>query len=265
MGRILKGIAIAAGAGLALGVSATLRSRRALYHNFQRDDQLLHLEPLFDRFDRIEERMGAVESRPVQEMADFERRLAEQESALREVRAGVEETDRRLVAQTEIAGSRLAQLRAEIPRAVEASLDTRMAALEASLRVDIEARQKQNLDSIERTIDQKISERISALEKTLAEQSASIAVLRLGAETADANLHRLIGSVERLCESAQIAQAREHAPASFQPGSFQEELAHSMRGPRLVADAAAEERKPRIPMARILVGALAFGIARFLR
>jgi len=214
MGRILKGIAIAAGTGVGLGLSATLKSRLSLLRTAQPEDRILHLEPLFDRFDRAEARLEALENRPTQAAADFDRRLTEQESTLRELRTSVDETERRLAAQTEIAGKRTSDL-------------------ESSFRTELDLRFRQNLESLEKSIDGKISDRISALERTLAEQSASIAALRLAAETGEANLQRLIGAVDRLCESAQIARAdRLPAPpagSGSDPESFQEQLDQAMR------------------------------------
>jgi hypothetical protein len=285
MAGILKGIAMGVGIGVALGVCATAKGRRSLPRSAQPDDYILHLEPLLDRFDRAEGRLEALENQPAADalesaaMMDFNRRLGEQESALRELRADVDETDRRLAAQAEIAGNRFAQIRKEIPLAVEASLSVRMSNLEASLRAELDAKYQQSLENLEKVIDQKISDRISALERTLAEQSASIAVLRLGAETADANLHRLIGAVERLCERASAQADQPPAPpvrAGSGPESFHARLTQAMRTsgladsaadsrPRLVKEAAPEERKPRIPVARIFVALAAFGVARFLR
>jgi uncharacterized coiled-coil protein SlyX len=147
----------------------------------------------------------------------------------------------------------------------------------------LDARYRQDLENLEKAIDQKISERISALENTLAEQSASIAVLRKGAEAADANLHRLIGSVERLCEAAQFARAQPAAePAPAPAGSmegvlFHRQLTQALRHPvstvpgsprpqpQFVKETAPEERKPRIPMTRIFGMLLTFGLSRFFR
>jgi hypothetical protein len=54
---ILKGLAVAAGTGLAIGFGYKRRSDSS--------DDILALEPLLDRLDRIEARMSAVEARPL--------------------------------------------------------------------------------------------------------------------------------------------------------------------------------------------------------
>jgi hypothetical protein len=302
MGKILKGIAIAAGVGVAVGLGATVTSRRGSPRRTGSrsravparvaDDSILRLEPLFDRFDRVEARLGVLENRTPQRaanpapsvaIAEFDRRMAEQESALRTLRVEIDQTDRHLAAQVETAGTRFNQIRQEIAPVVEASLSLRLRDLEASLRQELDARYRQNLENLEKTIDQRISDRISALERTLAEQSASIAVLRKGAETADANLHRLIGSVERLCEAAQLAPAQPAAPPAPLPAAaidgalFHKQLTQALRHPvaavprtprtqpQFVKEMAPEERKPRIPMARIFTMLLTFGLSRFFR
>jgi uncharacterized coiled-coil protein SlyX len=246
----------------------------------------------------MEARLGALEHRTPQKaanpfpsvaIAEFDRRVAEQESALRALRFEIDQTDRHLAAQVETAAARFTQIRQEIAPVVEASLNLRLRDLEASLRQELDAKYRQNMENLEKTIDQRISDRISALEKTLAEQSASIAVLRKGAETADANLHRLIGSVERLCEAAQPAPAQPPAaPASLPtptPPSagaidgalFHRQLTQALRHPvstvprpprtqpQFVMETAPEERKPRVPMTRIFGMLLTFGLSRFFR
>ena len=211
---ILKGIAIATGVGIAIGLRTSVNNRRDLPRSAQRDDGIFHREFLFDRIDCLEQRLDALENQQSAPMVDFDRRLTEQESTLRELRTSVDETERRLAAQTEIAGKRTSDL-------------------ESSFRTELDLRFRQNLESLEKSIDGKISDRISALERTLAEQSASIAALRLAAETGEANLQRLIGAVDRLCESAQIARAdRLPAPpagSGSDPESFQEQLDQAMR------------------------------------
>jgi uncharacterized coiled-coil protein SlyX len=211
---ILKGIAIATGVGIAIGLRTSVNNRRDLPRSAQRDDGIFHREFLFDRIDCLEQRLDALENQQSAPMVDFDRRLTEQESTLRELRTSVDETERRLAAQTEIAGKRTSDL-------------------ESSLRTELDLRFRQNLESLEKSIDGKISDRISALERTLAEQSASIAALRMAAETGEANLQRLIGAVDRLCESAQIARAdRLPAPpagSGSDPESFQEQLDQAMR------------------------------------
>jgi uncharacterized coiled-coil protein SlyX len=306
MGKILKGIAIAAGVGVAVGLGATVTTRRGSPQRPRfrsravparnADDSILRLEPLFDRFDRVEARLGVLESRPAQKaanafpsvaIAEFDRRVAEQESALRALRVEIDQTGRHVAAQVEAAAVRSIQIRQEIPPVVEASLNRRLSDLEARLRQELDAKYRQNLQNLEKTIDQKLSERIAALEKTLAEQSASIAVLRKGAETADANLHRLIGSVERLCAASQLASAQPAAaqlptPAPPAPGAidgalFHRQLTQVLRHPvaavprtprtppQFVKETAPEERRPRIPMARIFTMLLTFGLSRFFR
>jgi hypothetical protein len=67
--------------------------------------------------------------------------------------------------------------------------------------------------------------RSDTLEGALAGQSASIRMLSEGAQSAEANLRRLIDAVERLCNTAQ--------PGEADPASFQDNLAQAMRNPHL--------------------------------
>lgn len=69
-GRIPGGLAVAAGACLAMGLGLTFagpsgRRRRAPPINPLSSDSILVLEPILDRLDRIETRLSSIEARPI--------------------------------------------------------------------------------------------------------------------------------------------------------------------------------------------------------
>jgi hypothetical protein len=203
MASIFKTFAIAAGAGVALGLCTTAVGSRRSARRAGAD--VLDIEPLLDRLETIERRFESVKTTvPV---ADLKSRIDAQEAEIERIRTLV---------------------------------DVRAAEIEMRLGTEIENRNKQALQTIEKTVELKVSERIAAIERTLTEQSASIEALRDRALDTDANLKRLITAIERLCENTQAASIAAPAPAAA-PGPIPV--------PRIFREE--EARKSRFPLARL--------------
>ena len=271
MAGFLKGLAILAGTGL--GASAVLARppRRSVVSR-------LEPEPVIERLDRMEVRLDTVEHPdPKPAIAEFDRRLQSQETEIHSLRVDVTETGRRITAQMDYVERRFREVSEEIPVVVEASLNARIGEMQARLESEIDARHKDSLITFEKAIDKKVTERISALERTLLDQSVSIGALRERAEATDQNLQRLIGAIERLGERTQLEPLEFAARPPVPSDSFTAQLNEAMRGsngpvqipremrPKFVPEFVPEEKKPRVPMARIFVALLAVGISRFLR
>src|SRR6185437_11975169 len=206
--RILKGLAVAAGTGLAMGFSSG-RSRaysrpapvRPSVPPDSISDDILDIEPLLDRIERLEARLeSGGTSEYAQALADLERRIDENSRELALLREEITAAERRMTEST-------AAVRAEIPAIVEQQVSVRVDALEARFTEEIAQSQMQSLEIFERSIDEKISSRIGAIEKTLAGQSESIDALREHTAETDRNLQRLVVAIEKLCERAQLIPA----------------------------------------------------------
>ena len=160
MANLIKNIALAAGTGIAVGLCATASSRRAsllrersghgrqpAIHPVSREDDLLRIEPVLDRLERLESCLGAAETTgetsALSLTQELTRRLEEQEIELRALRARFAESEHRAALASQAVDGRFGEL--------EATLETR--------------------------VETKVSERIGALEKTLAVQSASLGEL----------------------------------------------------------------------------------------
>jgi hypothetical protein len=159
-GKILKGLAVVGGTGLAIGFGSKQRTQAATQATTMSDssDNIPAIEPLLDRLDRIEARMSAVEARPAADIAK------------------------------------------EVPAILESLLVPHVADLRARLHAEMRESMEAGLTAFEQTIDDKISLRISMLEKALIDQSAIVTTLSQRAIEAEANFQRLISAVERLCE-----------------------------------------------------------------
>ena len=168
--KILKTLAVAAGTGLAIGFGSKRRTQTSSMNDSS--DNVLAIEPLLDRLDRIEARVSSMEARPIPNVetlqAEMDRRFAE---AAKEVPAILES----------LIGPHVEDVRAR---------------LHAEMRESVQA----SLTSFKQTLDDKVSARIATIEKALTDQSAVVTTLRQRALEAEENFQRLISAVERLCE-----------------------------------------------------------------
>jgi hypothetical protein len=285
---ILKGLAVAAGTGLAMGFtsgrnrvnysstprhasnsasflpdpefgaaavadpSASQASAEKLPDEFP-DDDLLDIEPLLDRLERLEARVdsiaqlqtapgpsaaGATEnpsSDYAAAIADLERRVNENSRELELLRRSITEAEGRMTESVASAERRLEQTRAELPALIEPNVTARIDVLRSRFTAEIEQAHQRTLEVFERTISEKISSRIDSIENALAEQAGSIEALGVRAAETDNNLQRLVTAIERLCERAQLIP-----PASEQFGRtpFESRLNEAMK------------RDPAVPVVR---------------
>jgi hypothetical protein len=240
---ILKGLAIAAGTGLAVGFGSGRARVRAFSHNgapvertprvdqpvqhradpipaSDPDDDFLNIEPLLDRLERVEARIELIEQRPPSSPApstpapwsdryaavitDLERRIEENTRELTLLRERVADAERRIADSVTSVQRKVEQTREEIPAFVEQHVAARMDDLRARFAAEIEQSHQRTLETFERAIDEKISSRISSIERALTEQAGSIDALRERATETDNNLQRLVSAIEKLCERAQL-------------------------------------------------------------
>lgn len=201
--------------GFSSGRSRTHSRPASRHHSVSAEslnDDVLDIEPLLDRIERLEARLesgGASQSSLDQyasALADLERRIDENSREVALLRGEIVAAERRMAESA-------AAVRAEIPAIVEQQVSVRIDALEARFTEEIAQSQKQAIETFERSIDEKISSRIGAIEKTLAGQSESIDALREHTAETDRNLQRLVVAIEKLCERAQLIPAE---PSSFE-------------------------------------------------
>jgi uncharacterized coiled-coil protein SlyX len=274
---ILRGLAIAAGTGLAMGLTSsrtrTLSGPRAVRYRpaialppapeplaLPAHDDVLDIEPLLERVERLEDAVDGMKRAPADfaaAVAKLERRIDEQTRDLELLRQQVEAAERNLQ-----------QTRVEIPEIVERSVAARTEDLRSRFSAEIEQSRERMLEVFERAIDDRISSRIGAIERTLAEQAGSIEALNTRAAETDHNLQRLVSAIEKLCERAQLIP-----PTAAEPRAFESQLQDAMRRDEPTVEvpapsfAAAEARpkKSRFLFRNLVVAGLAVLASRFLR
>jgi hypothetical protein len=224
--KILKGLAVAAGTGLAIGFGSK-RHRQATSMT-DSSDNILTIEPLLDRLDRVETRMSAMEARPTANIETIEARIER----------------------------RFAELTREVPAMLESLLAPHVEDVRARLHAEMRESVQTALTAFEQTLDAKVSLRMATLEKALIDQSAVVTALSERALEAEDNFQRLIGAVERLCERKEQPAAlnlpfeRQLSEAFQRPPSPSALPRDSGFRPRIVKE---EDDKPRHrkPLARL--------------
>lgn len=200
-GKIFKGLAVAAGVGFAIGFGASVGKRR-MEEKFSGHAAPRQDPPLLDRLERLESRIVAMETRPLPIAANGElnRRITDQAGDIETLRLQMSEYRHRIATDIETIEKRMADVAKGIPVMLESIVAPRLDELRLRLRSEMQQSVTPSLTSFERTIDDKVSDRIAALEKAMLDQSALVTALSQRAVESDLNLQRLISAVERLCD-----------------------------------------------------------------
>jgi uncharacterized coiled-coil protein SlyX len=281
--QILKGLAIAAGTGLAMGftsgrvrvravpglplplpASPANASRLTGVTADDRDDEFLNIEPLLDRLEELETRVESFEQRPrasetltspsantshyATALADLDRRAEENAHELTLLRKSFTEAEQRLNESVASVGRRIEQTRAELPAIAERHIASRIDDVERRFAAEIEQMYQRSLETFERAIDEKIASRIGSIEKAIAEQAESIEGLSVRAAETDHNLQRLVAAIERLCERAQSMPSPARQPYPVTP--IQGSATYEAKLPFESQLDDALEREPVVPVLR---------------
>lgn len=211
MANNIKGFAIAAGTGLAIGMGNN-RKRPEVPVNGAVPERIssdaTRLTGIEDRFDRNDRELAAL-------------------------RDQMRETRESIASVATVIDDKFAEVAREVPGMVEAAIRAQVDEMRRGLETEIQASVDATLSSFERAIDGKISARVAALEKGLVDQSGIITALSERALQSDANLQRLISAVEKLCERTEgRLPASSPVPASREDVPFEKHLSDAaMRNP----------------------------------
>jgi uncharacterized coiled-coil protein SlyX len=257
--KILKGFAIAAGVGLAVGLGSGKRRREENSMRTHLPDDGPSLDPVLERLDRVESRLSAVETQP-SAVAEMDLRIQQQARDIETLQLQVTEHRQKIAGEVATIEKRFADITKGIPAVLESIIVPRVDDLRAHLRSELQQSVNVTLTRFERAIDDKISERISSLEKTMLDQSGIVTALGRRAVEADMNLQRLISAVERLCERTDQTPPARQEP-SFLDLPFQPELKkpeipaqpfESAFRPRIVKEDEDDgQPRHRVPLARL--------------
>jgi hypothetical protein len=203
-GKIFKGIAVAVGVGFAVGVMAGKRSRGdySARNISKPSPESFPSEPVLDRLERIESRIAAGEARPSHSefIAELDSRVERQSRELESLRARVEEHRQEVANDLGAVEKRLGEVATGVPALIESIVSPRSGDFELRLRAETQQTVRTALTTFERTLEDKVSDRISVIEKAMVDQSAAVASLSQRAIELEIILQRLISGVEKLCD-----------------------------------------------------------------
>jgi len=201
-GKIFKGIAVAVGVGFAVGVMAGKRSRGDSSARKTPAEAFPLSEPVLDRLERIESRIAAGDARPshAESIAELDARVERQSKELESLRAKVDEHRQEVTSDLGAVEKRLADVATGVPALIESLVMPRSGDFELRLRAETQQTIRTALTTFERTLEDKVSDRISVIEKAMVDQSAAVASLSQRAIELELILQRLISGVEKLCD-----------------------------------------------------------------
>jgi hypothetical protein len=234
---IIKGLTVAAGLGLAIGIGSGNRRTEENRMGMKLPDDDPEAGPIAERLDRIEARMSAIEAQ-----ARFSAGFGvgpggeDQASEIEALHAQVAEHRKKVAAQVAVIEKRFEMLAREIPAVLESIVGPRVEDLRAHLRTEMQQAAGAALMRFERAVHNKLAERMAIVEKAVREQSVTVNALSRRAVESDANVQRLVVAVERLCTGGGFD------PSELSEPSFVEQL--SLKGQ---ANPAAK-RKPPVPV-----------------
>ncbi len=175
----MQGIAVAVGVGFAVGVVAAKRKRAAVAgsdasrHHYAARKEAPVAEPL--------------RSQPLP--APVADSFTELNTRVRDLSQDMDTLRRQMNEQRE-----------GMPALFESTVAPRMEDLRLRLRTEMQQSVHATLTTFERAIEDKVSDRVSVIEKAVPDQSAVVAALSQRALELDLGMQRLIVMMERLCE-----------------------------------------------------------------
>ena len=201
-GKIFKGIAVAVGVGFAVGMMAGKRSRGNFSIRKTSPENFSPSEPVLDRLEHIESRIAAGEARPFQfeSIAELDSRVERQSKELESLRARIDEHRQEVTGDLGSVEKRLAEVASGVPALIESIISPRSGDFELRLRAETQQTVRTALTTFERTLEDRVSDRISVIEKAMLDQSSAVASLSQRAIELEIILQRLISGVEKLCD-----------------------------------------------------------------
>jgi uncharacterized coiled-coil protein SlyX len=201
IGKILKGLAVAVGAGIATGVVVARRTRPSTQQF--RPENLPSLKPVLERLERVESRVAGVESSSALQ-ADAVSALAaclrSQSKEVESIQLRVDHQQKEVATRLGTVEESLANFAAGLPGLVESIIETRVEDFSLRLRAETQQAVHATLTTFERAIEDKMSDRIAVIEKAMLEQSAALASFRQRVRELDEDIQRWTFAVERLID-----------------------------------------------------------------
>jgi hypothetical protein len=209
--KIMTGLAISVGAGLALTVTTRGGRKQALWHPATNDG---NMKPVTIRVHAASPRAEGMElARTADNIAsDHQAYMTESDdmalttnpgrsAELAEIRVMIEALDHRSTEMMSTVNQRIDDLQSHLPRFIDVKVTSRIREVEERLRTEFQDEQSRTLDAFLRTLDQKVLPRIALIEDAVGAQGAEIGQMRARIEKTDQTLDRVLDRIEKVVDS----------------------------------------------------------------
>jgi hypothetical protein len=214
--KIMTGLAISVGAGLALTVGTrTTQKKKVMWHPANNDGSMtpvtirVHSAAPRREQNRVDQAQtsdhingGAHPTRPEEREETMALTTTPERSAeLAEIRVMIDALEQRSSEMMSTVSQRIDDLQNHLPRFIDVKVTSRIREVEERLRTEFQDEQSRTLDAFLRTLDQKVLPRISMLEEAVGAQGAEIGHMRKRIEKTDETLDRVLDRIEKVVDS----------------------------------------------------------------
>jgi len=213
--KIMTGLAISVGAGLALTVGTRGGRKKALWHPASNDGNMtpvtIRVHTASSRRDGRSEGMELARTSDNIAMDPHSTMVESDEMALTtaparsaelaEIRVMIEALDQRSSEMMSTVNQRIDDLQSHLPRFIDVKVTSRIREVEERLRTEFQDEQSRTLDAFLRTLDQKVLPRIALIEDAVGAQGAEIGQMRERIEKTDQTLDRVLDRIEKVVDS----------------------------------------------------------------
>jgi hypothetical protein len=208
--KIMTGLAISVGAGLAFTVTNRAAAKRGLWPGTQGQGTLtpidIRVHGASPRNEQLAERARLSENAAAQLCDESEELMAlttspERSAELAEIRVMIESLEQRTAEMMSVVNQRIDDLQNHLPRFIDVKVTSRIREVEERLRTEFQDEQSKTLDAFLQTLDQKILPRITLLEDAVGAQGAEIGRIHQRLEKTDSSLERVLDRIEKVVDS----------------------------------------------------------------
>jgi hypothetical protein len=201
--KIMTGLAISVGAGLALTAATRNHKKTGGWHPATTEGIMT---PVTIRVHTALSRTSDSVATANPDAERHEEAMALPTSAeLAEIRVMIEALDQRSCEMLSTVNQRIDDLQNHLPRFIDVKVTSRIREVEERLRTEFQDEQSRTLDAFLKTLDQKVLPRISMLEEAVGAQGAEIGQMRQRIEKTDDTLDRVLDRIEKVVDSLSSA------------------------------------------------------------
>jgi DNA-binding transcriptional MerR regulator len=199
--KLITGLAISVGAGLALAARAAHKGARSAKAGGTLTPVTIRVHTAIPRNEQthVEATTHLLENpvaEPVETPASLQRSVE-----LAEIKVMIEALDQRSNEMISTVNQRIDDLQSHLPRFIDVKVTSRIREVEERLRTEFQDEQSKTLDAFLSTLEQKVLPRIALVEQAVGAQGAEIGQMRQRIEKTDEALDRVLERIEQAVDA----------------------------------------------------------------